>query len=64
MWRETNLAGIYLPPILVYAATAFLFTWATRLVMARLGMLRLLWKPPLAEAAIYICILGILIRLL
>ena len=64
MWRETNLAGIYLPPILIYMVTAFLLTRSTRIVMARLGMFRSIWNPPLAEAAMYLCIVGLLMRLL
>ncbi len=64
MWRETNLGGIFLPPILVYLAAAYFLTWSTRAVMVRFGVFRSIWNPPLAEAAIYVCILGALMRLL
>ena len=64
MWRETNFAGIYLPPILIYMATAFLLTRSTWAVMVRFGIFRSIWNPQLAEAAIYLCILGVLMRLL
>ena len=64
MWSETNLFGIYVSPLLVYAAAALVLSVLTRLVMVRLGLFRYVWNPPLAQAAIYVCLLGALLTFL
>jgi hypothetical protein len=61
MWRETNLWGIYLPPLLVYMAVAAVVYVPLRLLMIRLRLFRWMWNPPLAETAIYVCIVGLLV---
>ncbi len=60
MWRETNLFGIFLPPLLVYMAAALVVYVPIRLALSRLQLFRWMWNPPLAETAIYVCIVGIL----
>lgn len=62
MWRETNLLGVYLPPLIAYALVAFLLYLPTRFLLARLGLFRWTWNTPLAEAALYVCLLGVLAR--
>lgn len=64
MWRETNLFGIYLPPLLTYMAVALALALLVRWIMVRLGLFRWVWNPPLAETALYVCILGALLRFL
>ncbi len=64
MWRETNLFGIYLPPLLVYVVTALGLHVLLRLLLVRLGFFTWTWNPPLAEMSIYLCILGLLVQLL
>jgi hypothetical protein len=62
MWRETNLFGIYLPPLLVYMASALALYLPVRLLLVRLGVFRWISNTPLAEGAILVCILGALVR--
>ncbi len=62
MWRETNLFGIYLPPLLVYMAVALALYVPARLLLIRLRLFSWVWNPPLAEIALYVCIVGILVQ--
>ena len=62
MWRETNLGGVYLPPLLAYATVALLVSVVMRAVMIRLRLFRWTWNPPLAETALFVCILAVLLR--
>lgn len=62
MWRETNLFGIYLPPLLVYMTVALALYVPARLLLIRLRLFRWVWNPPLAEIALYVCIVGILVQ--
>lgn len=64
MWRETNLFGVYMSPLVVYMAAAALVYAPLRWLLIRLGAFRWTWNPPLAEASAYICILGLLVALL
>ena len=64
MWRETNLFGVFLSPLIVYALAALAVTAAVRAVMVRARLYRWVWNPPLAEAAFYLCVLGSLIAIL
>ncbi len=65
MWRETDLAGVLISPLVAYmrggpgglAAGALLLFEHFRLD-------RWTYNPPLAEAALYVCILGALVVLL
>ncbi len=61
MWRETNVFGIFLPPLLVYMAAAAVLYVPVRLLLIRLRLFRWMWNPPLAETAIYLCIVGLLV---
>lgn len=61
MWRETNFGGVYLPPLLAYMLVAALVFLPVRWVIARLRLRRWVWNPRLAETAIYLCILGVLV---
>ena len=61
MWRETNVFGIFLPPLLVYMAIAAVLYVPVRLLIIRLRLFRWVWNPPLAETAIYVCIVGLLV---
>lgn len=64
MYRETNLFGVYVSPLLVYAAAALALAALVRLAMVRAQLYRFVWNPPLAEAALYVCLLGVLLRFL
>ncbi len=58
MWRETNLFGIYMSPIIVYMLAAAALYAPLRLVLIRLRAFRFTWNTPLAEIGLYVCILG------
>ena len=64
MWRETNLFGIFMSPLVVYMAAALVLSVLARLALVRLGLFRWVWNPPLAQAALYLCILGALLSFL
>lgn len=61
MWRETNLFGVYLSPLLVYMLAAGLVYAPLRFIAVRMQAFRWTANPPLAEISIYACILGILV---
>ena len=58
MWRETNLFGVYMPPLLVYAFTAFLLVLPLRALMFRARLFRWLGSPPLAQVTLYLLVLA------
>ena len=62
MWRETNIFGIYLPPLLIYIAATFACYLPLRHVFNRLRLFRWVWNVPLGETAVFLCILGALVR--
>ncbi len=61
MWRETNVFGVFISPLVTYMIVALLAYFCLRPVLVWLGIQRWAWNVPLAEAAIYVCILGALI---
>ena len=61
MWRETNVFGIYVSPSVTYMLAALLAYLVVRPVLVGLGLQRWAWNVPLAEAALYVCILGLLV---
>lgn len=61
MWRETNVFGVYMSPIVAYMFAAGLIYAALRFVLARTRAFRNAWNPPLLEAGIFVCILGVLV---
>ena len=62
MWRETNVFGIFFAPLLVYLAAALMLYVPLRWLLVRLRWFRWMWNPPLAGTAIYVCIVGALVR--
>jgi protein AaeX len=64
MWRETNLFGVYISPLVAYMIAAMVVLLPVRLVLIRFGLMRWTWNPALAEAGIYLCILGALVTFL
>ncbi len=63
MWREINIQGIFLPPVLTYMLAALLILLALRFLLLRVHAYRWIWNTALAETALYVCILGALLRL-
>ena len=62
MWRETNLFGIYLSPLLVYMLAAGLIYAPIRAALISFRLFRWTWNPPLVEVGLFVCILGILVN--
>jgi fructose-specific phosphotransferase system IIC component len=62
MLRETNIFGIFISPLVSYMFVALLAYLVLRPVLVWLRIQRWAWNVPLAETAIYVCILGALIR--
>ncbi len=64
MWRETNIAGVFLSPLVGYMAAALVVHLPLRWLLIRLRLHRWVWNAPLADAGLYVCILGALVGLL
>ncbi len=64
MWRETNIAGVLISPLIVYMLAALILYVPMRWLLLRLRMDRWAWNPLLADACLYVCILGALVWLL
>lgn len=64
MWKESDLLGVFVAPLVPYMLVAL----ALQLLLRWLGLQRLLarwaWNPPLAEAGLYVCILSLLVAFL
>jgi len=59
--RDIDLGGILVAPFVRYLFLALVILIAVRFVVDRLGLTSTFANPPLAEAALYICILASLI---
>ena len=64
MWRETDIAGVFISPLVTYIVAAFLAYLPIRWLLVRLRLDRWVWNPTLADAALYLCVLGALVGLL
>ena len=64
MWRETNVAGVFFSPLIAYMLGALLIFLPLRWLLIRLRLNRWVWNPLLAEAGLYVCVLGALVSLL
>lgn len=61
MWRETNVLGVFMAPLVAYMLAALALYLPLRAVLVRLGLLAWTWNTPLAETALYVCLLGTLV---
>lgn len=61
MIRELDLFGVYLSPMVGWAAAAVLAWLILRLVLRRLGVYRQVWHPPLFDAALFVIVLGAIV---
>jgi hypothetical protein len=64
MWKETDIAGVFVSPLVAYGLVALLIFLAIRPVLIWLRFQRWTWNTPLAETCVYVCILALLLRLL
>ena len=55
---ELDLAGIYVPHLLVAAALAFLVSVPLRRLLAWTGFYRLVWHRALFDLALFVVLLG------
>jgi len=57
-FTEVNLLGVYVAPISVLMAGAWIATVGLRWVASRYGLLRYVWHPALFTFAIYLIVLS------
>jgi protein AaeX len=57
-FSEINLFGVYVAPISLLMAAAWLILVALRRMVARFGLLRHVWHPALFVLAVYIIVLS------
>jgi hypothetical protein len=60
---DIDLGGILVAPFVGYLFLALVILIAVRFVVGRLGLRSMFANPPLAEAALYVCILVSLVAL-
>ncbi|MBB3149544.1 hypothetical protein FHS21_005998 [Phyllobacterium trifolii] len=58
---DIDLGGVLVDPFVRYLFLALVILLAVRFAVGRLGLRWMFANPPLAEAAIYVCILGSLV---
>ena len=61
MWKESNIGGVFMAPILAYMVVALLVYLLLRPILVRVHFARWTWHTPLAETALYVCILSLLV---
>lgn len=57
-FAEINLLGVYVAPISVMLAVAWVITVALRRAAARFGLLRYVWHPALFVFSVYMIVLS------
>ncbi|MDX3905494.1 MAG: DUF1656 domain-containing protein [Pigmentiphaga sp.] len=58
MFGEINLYGLYVPTLLVLALASLAVTRLLGRVLARTGLYRLVWHPPLFDTCLFVIVLG------
>ncbi|MGH8505519.1 MAG: DUF1656 domain-containing protein [Stenotrophobium sp.] len=58
MPREFALAGIYFPTLLALFVGAAAIYWLLDGLLARWGLYRYVWHPPLFRFALFVCLFG------
>ena len=61
MWKETDIGGVFMAPILAYMLVALVIYGLLRPILARLRFARWTWHTPLAETGLFVCILWLLV---
>jgi len=57
-FTEVNVLGVYVAPIILLAAAAWVVTLGLRWTAARYGLLRHVWHPSLFVFAVYVIVLS------
>lgn len=63
MTGQLNIYGVYVPVLLVMMLIAYLIKSLLGSVLARSGLYRWVWHPPLFNLALYVMVLGALFTL-
>ena len=63
MTGQLYIYGVYVPVLLVMMLIAYMFKSLLGSVLARLGLYRWVWHPPLFNLALYVMVLGALFTL-
>ena len=58
MYGEFNLYGVFIPTLLLMMLLAYLLASGLQLLLARAGVYRHVWHPPLFNLAVYVLLLG------
>ena len=61
MLTETNIAGVYMAPIVVYGLIAGMVFLLLRWLLTRLGFWRLVWHPGLFELGLFVSLLSLVV---
>jgi hypothetical protein len=61
MLTESNIAGVYMAPIVIYSFVAFVLFLLLRWVLTRLGFWRLVWHPGLFELGLFVSLLSLVV---
>jgi hypothetical protein len=61
MWRETNVFGVYMSPLIVYSVVALLLWIPLRYGMLRLRLHLWVYNPSIAHLAVYLMVLAALV---
>ena len=56
MLRETSVMGALVPTLLLYLIAAIPLFFVLDRPIARLGVYRLFWHPPLARFSLFVCL--------
>ena len=63
MLREISLFGAFVPSLLLYFLTAIPLVLAIDRLASPFGIYRLVWHPPLARLALFVCLFSSLVLL-
>ena len=61
MLTESNVAGVYMAPIVLYSLAAFVLFLLLRWVLTQLGFWRLVWHPGLFELGLFVSLLSLVV---
>ncbi|CAH0650116.1 MULTISPECIES: DUF1656 domain-containing protein [Pseudomonas] len=62
--REWEVGGVLLSPFLLYVLLALVLTGLLRLLVQATPLARWIWHEALFDAAVFVCVLFLVVRLL
>ncbi|HOB44874.1 MAG TPA: DUF1656 domain-containing protein [Zoogloea sp.] len=63
MIREMNVFGVLISSMLITTPLTFAITFLIRSIFVRTGFYRLVWHPPLFDAAVFMIVWSMVVRL-